>query len=220
MIEPLELVGFLALGLLGGFGHCLGMCAPFVLWVSDRFGEPGAPRQRNLGPHVLFALGRLTTYTALGALAGFLGSIVAMAGTLVGVGRAASIVAGGLLVLYGLVGVVDVLPFYPRGGGRLFGRVAALLQRRQPRRPYGAGLFLGLLPCGLLYGALIAAAATGTALRGALSLAFFGAGTLPAMLGLALVSDLLRRRRGLLDTLSHVFVLAMGVWFLWQGVAG
>ena len=47
----------------------------------------------------------------------------------------------------------------------------------------------------------------------------FGAGTLPAMLGLALLGDLLVRRRGLLLRIGQVFVLAMGGMFLWRGLS-
>jgi len=226
MLQHLELLGFLTLGLVGGFGHCLGMCAPFVLWVSDRFGAPADPPARRLVPQALYGLGRITTYAALGAVAGLLGGVVQLAGSLVGVQRAASLVAGGLLVLYALVGLTDLVPALHRnadGGklfGTLFGRVAGLLRRRQPRHPYLAGVFLGLLPCGLLYGALIAAAATGSAVEAAAALALFGVGTLPALLALALVTDVLRRRRALLNTLSLVFVLAMGVWFIVDGIAG
>ena len=49
LIETIGLLGFLTLGLLGGFGHCVGMCSPFVLFVSRRYAPPdgrGAPRGR------------------------------------------------------------------------------------------------------------------------------------------------------------------------------
>jgi hypothetical protein len=224
MIRELELLGFLALGLVGGFGHCLGMCAPFVLWVADRFGGPGgagASPLRRLAPQLLYGLGRLTTYAALGAAAGLLGSVVELAGSLVGVQRAAALVAGALLVLYALVGLTDLVPVLRAApGGGLFARIAARLRQRQPRHPFLAGLFLGLLPCGLVYGALIAAAGTGGAPRAALALALFGLGTLPAMLSLALVAEVLRRRRAALNALSLLFVLAMGVWFLVDGARG
>jgi len=222
MIRELELLGFLVLGLVGGFGHCLGMCAPFVLWVSDRFGAPDAPAVRRLVPQLLYGLGRMTTYAALGAAAGLLGGVVQLAGGLVGVQSAAALVAGGLLVLYAAVGLADVVPaLRPRpSGGGLFARVAGRLRGRQPRHPYLAGLFLGLLPCGLVYGALIAAAGTGGVGRAAVALALFGLGTLPALLALALVSDLLRKYRAVLNALGLVFVLGMGLWFLVGGIRG
>jgi sulfite exporter TauE/SafE len=47
-----------------------------------------------------------------------------------------------------------------------------------------------------------------------------GLGTAPALLGVSLADDLLARRRALLDHLARLFLLAMGVWFIWTGVRG
>ncbi len=82
------------------------------------------------------------------------------------------------------------------------------------------GLFLGLLPCGLLYSAVIAAVARGGALDGAAALAVFGVGTAPALLGVSLADELLVRSRRVVNRVSQVFLLAMGAWFVWTGLAG
>jgi sulfite exporter TauE/SafE len=100
----------------------------------------------------------------------------------------------------------------------MFARAAGLLKRRVPGHPFATGLFLGLLPCGLPYSALIAAVALGGAARGAVALALFGLGTAPALLGIS-VADTMLARRALVNRVSQVFVLAMGVWFLWKGLA-
>jgi hypothetical protein len=105
-------------------------------------------------------------------------------------------------------------------GGNLFARVAGALKGRVPGHPFATGLFLGLLPCGPLYSAFIAAAARGGALDGAVALALFGIGTAPALLGVSVADELLARNRAFLNRLSQVFLLAMGLWFLWTGVAG
>jgi sulfite exporter TauE/SafE len=76
------------------------------------------------------------------------------------------------------------------------------------------------LPCGLLYSALIAAAARGGAIEGAAALALFGIGTAPALLGVSVADELLARNRAVINRLSQVFLLAMGTWFLWTGFAG
>jgi len=144
--------------------------------------------------------------------------VVELAGALVGLQRAASIVAGGVLVVWALAALSDLAPF--NGGGRLFSRVAGALKGRVPGHPFATGLFLGLLPCGFLYSAVVAAVARGGALQGAAALALFGLGTAPALLGVSLADELLARRRALLNRLSQAFILAMGAWFLWSGFAG
>ncbi|MBK9089919.1 MAG: sulfite exporter TauE/SafE family protein [Holophagales bacterium] len=227
MIETIGLLGFLTLGLLGGFGHCIGMCSPFVLFVSRRYVPPDAARGTNpaesrraaLIAQLWYTVGRILTYVALGALAGALGGVVELAGALLGLQRAASVVAGAALVLWALLALADLVPALA-GSGKLFGRVAGAMKGRVPGHPFATGLFLGLLPCGLLYSAVLAAVARGGALQGALALALFGLGTAPALLGISLADELLARHRTILNRLSQVFILAMGAWFLWSGLAG
>ena len=52
-VGDLRLLGFLALGLLSGFGHCALMCSPFVLLVPRRYVAPGAAAGAALKPAVL-----------------------------------------------------------------------------------------------------------------------------------------------------------------------
>ena len=228
MIEKIDLLGFLTLGLLGGLGHCVGMCSPFVLFVSRRYvsaeagrgaADPAVVHRAAFRAQLWYTLGRILTYVALGALAGALGGVVQLAGALLGLQRAASVVAGGALVLWSLGALADLVPGLG-GGSRLFGRVAGALGGRVPGHPFATGLFLGLLPCGLLYSAVLAAVARGGALEGAAALALFGLGTAPALLGVSLADELLARNRAVLSRLSQLFLLAMGTWFLWRGLAG
>lgn len=215
----IDLIGFLTLGLLGGFGHCVGMCSPFVLFVSRRYGAPEGGHA-GLAAQVWYHAGRIVTYAALGALAGALGGVAQLGGAFLGLRRGAALVAGSVLVVWALVALSNLVPAF-RGlgsGGPLFTRVAGLLKRRIPGHPFGTGLFLGLLPCGFLYSALIAAVALGGPARGALALALFGLGTAPALLGVSFADALLTRRR-FINRLSQVFLLVMGVWFLWRGLA-
>lgn len=217
MIETIDLLGFLTLGLLGGLGHCVGMCSPFVLFVSRRYVPEGQGRPGAFAAQAWYTAGRVTMYSVLGAVAGALGGVFQLAGALLGVQRAASILAGFVLVVWALAALVDLVPGF-RGGGRLFSKVASAVRGRVPGHPFGLGLFLGLLPCGLLYSALIAAVARGGALQGALALALFGVGTAPALLGVSLADELLARHRVVINRVSQVFLLAMGAWFLWTGV--
>ena len=219
-IPSLDLLGFLVLGFLGGFGHCVGMCTPFVLLVSRRFSAPEAGRAAALGAQLWYTAGRVLTYVVLGALAGFVGGVVELAGSLLGVQRAALVLAGLVLVLEAILGLAGTGPLASTQGGRLFGRASAALGRRIPSHPLGLGLLLGLLPCGLLYSALIAAVSRGGPAEGALAMLVFGLGTAPALLGVSLADDLLARRRALLDHLARLLLLAMGVWFIWTGVRG
>ncbi len=90
MIElPLVLVG----GLLGS-AHCVGMCGGFVLTLGSV-----APSWRaNLARQLSFGAGRLFTYIALGAAAGYGGFRFASTAAIPHTQAWLALVAGGLLL--------------------------------------------------------------------------------------------------------------------------
>lgn len=208
----LDLLGFVTLGLLGGFGHCVGMCAPFVLLVSRRYAGDSRPAWLA---HSWYAAGRLTTYTLLGAAAGAMGLAVGLAGNVFGLRQAAMILAGVMLVAWSLAVLTDAGPRILSTG--LLSRLVTRLSAQMPGHPFTMGLALGLLPCGLVYTAVVGAIAQGGLVDGALAMALFGAGTIPALLMLSFADDLIVRRRPAINRLSQVFVLVMGVLFLLRG---
>jgi sulfite exporter TauE/SafE len=189
---------FLA-GLVGSLTHCTLMCGPFVLaQVAGRLERgraAGGELVRLAGAALVpYHLGRVTTYTLLGALAGAIaGQVTALAGF--------PWLLAGCLALAALAfaaQAVEGLRHAAGGGGTLgawLGRVAGPLMR-DPRglRGYALGLALGLLPCGLLYGALAAAAGAGSAARGALAMAAFTVGTMPALVGVGWLGAFFGRR--------------------------
>ncbi len=195
-------LALLLAGLAGSLVHCAGMCGPFVLGqvVADsehrrgRYGE----WQRLAGAALLpYHLGRLTTYTALGAVAGTATALVAATTGFAWL-SAALLVLGALLMILQAIGLA-VGAASPLS--RLVARLAAPLSAsRHPAGRYALGLVLGLLPCGLLYGALAAAAGTGNAGDGAVAMLAFGGGTLPALIGVGWLGLLLRRR---LRSMAH-----------------
>jgi uncharacterized protein len=162
--------GMLMAGLLGGAGHCSLMCGPFALaQVAESFAAGSTSRwwTATLAP---YQIGRILTYSALGAVAGAFGAAAAWLTEVPWLPPAALMLAAlafafqsfGLLRFGWDFGLTKWL-----GGGRL--------------RGLARGLALGFLPCGLIYGALFAATGAGGALPGALAMAAFGLGTVPAL---------------------------------------
>jgi sulfite exporter TauE/SafE len=100
--------------------------------------------------------------------------------------------------------------------------LAALLAAPQGWRGVALGLLLSALPCGVLYGALAAAAASGSMLAGALAMAAFALGTAPALVGLAAAGRFFGRRHGRamgavgagLFALNGVLLMGMATRFL------
>jgi sulfite exporter TauE/SafE len=176
----------LAASLLGSL-HCAGMCGGLVAFYA---GTPGRGGGAAMLPHLAYNAGRFAAYTALGAIAGALGAMLdAASGSLLGVQRIAAVVAGTLMLLWGVVSLLSALGVRvprlgaPAGLSRMVRRGVAFVAAAPSVARAGAiGVLTGSLPCGWLYGFVLAAAGTGGALAGAALMAVFWAGTLPVML--------------------------------------
>jgi sulfite exporter TauE/SafE len=77
------------------------------------------------------------------------------------------------------------------GVARLAGPLSS---SHDPLARYALGIVLGFLPCGLLYGALAAAGGTASIQDGALVMAAFGLGTVPALVAVGWGGLIIRRR--------------------------
>jgi hypothetical protein len=201
----------LAAGLLFGVAgsvHCVSMCGPLVL-LGRRSGAAFA----------VYHASRIAVYVVLGAMAGWTGA--AMAGTAWQGGVA--IVAGLLLIgqAFGLGGGhVGVQ------AGRWLGAVAVrvgALSRAMPGQPLARaaslGMVNGLLPCGLLYAALIAAAGLGSVAAAAGFMAAFGAASVPALGALVYSARLaLPRTSGLLRRAAPIALAIVGLMLILRGL--
>jgi hypothetical protein len=185
--QPLLWVLFTG-GLTGSVGHCLSMCSGFVLSQVATVGE-GAWSRLLLPYHV----GRITTYALLGLLAG---SSFGLLAHYPWFGLMSRLMLGMVAVLF-IFMFLEKLSSIFKIGFRLPFRLGALpgcsfsLLRRLSQSPgvlhrIGLGLALGLLPCGLVFAALVAVAAKGNAVLGLAGMAAFGVGTIPALAALSL----------------------------------
>jgi sulfite exporter TauE/SafE len=174
--------GMLLAGLAGS-AHCLGMCGPFIAGFSTL--EPESDRRTRWIGRLLHHLGRAWTYAMLGALAGIFGG---QAAGLLGEGwpRALPAIAALALAAIALFGVFPSI--IPAGGklGKFWQSLGATARRlgATPGAPARllSGVLHGLLPCGLVYLMLVPAASLGGPLRGAIGMAAFALGTVPALL--------------------------------------
>jgi sulfite exporter TauE/SafE len=184
----------LVAGFLGGV-HCIGMCGGIAAALS------GAARGPALRRQAAFNFGRIASYTAAGALAGGLGSLVQTLGPVNAAQTALFIVANVFMVLLGLyvAGWGRSLLRLESAGGALWRRIEPLRRHFLPidsdARALGAGAVWGWIPCGLVYSMLALALASGSALAGAGVLAAFGLGTLPAMVGAGVAAQRLFEMR-------------------------
>jgi len=194
--------------------HCASMCGPFAAFAMLR-----DPRR---GPATLQALyhgGRLLAYLVLGGLAGSVGASLDFGASLLGVGRIAGVLAGGMLVLLGgrrMLAIFGVR--LPKVTGTLaLGRLIARVQRRfvqaaPTARAFGTGLCTALLPCGWLYAFVATAAGTGSTMRGLWVMLLFWTGTVPILAGIgAGVRQVLARAGRWVQLATAILVIGLGV---------
>jgi sulfite exporter TauE/SafE len=196
-----------------GSAHCAGMCGPLALALPHW----GRGQASFLTGRLLYNFGRIVTYALLGGLFGLLGQGVALAG----LQRWVSLTLGAA-ILIGLLVAPQFANRIPvtRGVNWLKGALGAMLQRRAMPAMFGIGLLNGLLPCGLVYVACAAAAATGDVLSGMRYMIAFGLGTLPLLLAISLLGTKLQfALRFKVQRLIPVSLAIVGMLLLLRGMA-
>ena len=200
-----------------GSAHCAAMCGGFACLASSGHGAAGASWRQAGAASAAYHGGRLVSYLALGAVAGWLGGLVEHAGTWAGVQRAAAVVSSVLIIAWGLAllaeqrGVRLPLPAPLEPAQRWLGtRLSALRKRPPVLRGAALGLMTTLLPCGWLYAYVVTAAGTGDAASAMLVMAVFWTGTVPALLavgaGARALSGPLRARLPQLTAMALVMI--------------
>ena len=164
--------------------HCVAMCGGIGLSQSL------SGVQRATGswkPTALYNLGRLLSYTAIGAVLGSIGMALEAASVTVSYGLqgAVKLLAGCAMVIMGL----NMLQLLPRRAGRM-----PKFFPKKAVTPFGIGLLNGLMPCGPLQSMQLLALTSGSPLRGGISMLLFALGTMPLMLTFGSVVGLLGRR--------------------------
>jgi uncharacterized protein len=186
------------IALIGGaaaFAHCLGMCGPFALHLSN--GPHG------LGRQLLWQAGKATTYVFLGALAGLTGSAVLRSTWLGAAQNWLAYLAGAVMIVMGLL-MLGVLPRravskedVPGRRGLFSSLFGQFFLQPTSTAALVLGLACGFLPCPVVMGFLALAVQSGSALSGMGIMAAMGAGTVWSLLLLGISGRMigLRLRR-------------------------
>ncbi|HLE06811.1 MAG TPA: sulfite exporter TauE/SafE family protein [Candidatus Nanoarchaeia archaeon] len=182
-------------GLMTGF-HCIGMCGGFMLSTKSK-------------TPISYGVGKLISYTVIGGLFGLLGSFIIFTPTIRGV---AGVIAGVFLISYGLSNLG--VNFLKRIRIPIPSSLTSLIAKKsEKKKPFITGLLNGLMiACGPLQAMYIYAAGTGSVLQGALSLFFFGLGTLPVMMGFGYLTKVISNKT------THNIIKASGALMIILGL--
>jgi uncharacterized protein len=219
------IVSMFVLGL-GTSLHCVSMCGPLVLTYAVKGDEDG-PWYRKLTPNVAYQGAKVVSYMTVGLLLGALGGFF----NLDAARPYVYFLAGAFMIVLGL-GMTGKVPWAARLTPRppkwllrtlMKMRRKSVLDAEQGHSslatPLTFGLMTGLLPCGPLMAAQVAAAASGSAITGAAGMAAFALGTAPLMVALGTAGSLIPRvwKQRMMSVLA-IGVILFGLVFINRGL--
>lgn len=199
-------------GLFSGV-HCVAMCGGVVSALSMprvtgevRLQPGGAATMRGgisafaagLPVQLAYSGGRISSYGVAGGVAGGIGGMALLTGSVLPVQTILAVLANGLLLLLALhlAGIGRWVARLESLGGPVWRRLAPYGRRfipaDTPGRAFAVGAVWGWLPCGLVYSTLAMALMSGSAGRGAAVMLAFGLGTLPNLVAAGLAVQRMR----------------------------
>lgn len=192
-----------------GFSHCLGMCGGIVLLQA----------QKSLLSHIIYNLGRISTYLILGLLINLFARNFSISPKS---SAYALIFLGVFLCLFSFC-----YAFFPRLIAAIEPNIAGLkiyrytlsfvLQSKQKYASFILGLLNGLLPCGMIYYFIGLSLSADHLAQSLLMILCFGIGTAFPLLFLALGTALIPRR--LFFWLGIIGMLSLGILNIYKGVS-
>lgn len=223
-IENYNLVALFTIALLGGFGHCIGMCGGIVLAYSGKLTQNKITQKAQLlSYHLLYSFGRITTYVALGVFVSAIGSMFNLGGTLRGILFCAAgvlmILAG--LSLFGKLNFLSKIEHSVQNAKWYQVSFQKALHLKTPFSLYFLGLLNGLLPCGFVYAFLFSAAGFADITQGALIMLVFGLGTLPSLFLFGLLANTIFYKpsvRKIAMNLAAIAIIIFGALMVQKGV--
>lgn len=205
--------------------HCVAMCGSLVLTYAVK-DQPSSGWRSRMLPHLAYQSAKIVSYIAVGLLLGLLGSVLDFGGIRGWVTAG----AGVFMILLGLnmTGRFPVLNrltlrpprFLKQALSRTRKKASAEAASGEVRigTPLTFGLLTGLMPCGPLQAAQLAAAGAGSAYAGAMTMLGFGLGTAPLMLAFGTASGALSAKfKQRMLAVAALVIVVLGLVMLNRG---
>jgi len=220
-MENISIITIITIAFLGSFGHCIGMCGGIVVAYSSTKIDTSWNKTKQSISHILYSMGRVTTYVILGFIFGFVGGVVTFDNTTSGI---MLITTGVLMILVGL-SLSGKLKFltsleHSVSKSKIYQQTfRSLIGSDSLTSFYLLGMLNGLLPCGFVYVFAITAASTGSPIWGAFVMLIFGLSTLPAMFSLGFFVGIFKQTslRNLFINIAAILVILFGVYIMYNG---
>ena len=228
LIENADTISLFVIALGMAFSHCYGMCGGIVLAYSQGLLQNQSGFLRKMAGHILYNLGRITTYALIGVACAYLGAKFSVSNSARG---GIFIIIGFLMLLFGIgyLWKPKILFFLEPNMGNfgLFKKIFAfVIKRKSIISVYFLGLINGAFPCGIVYffamnAAVMASDLRGVAmiLKGAEVMLIFGVATMIPMLLLGAFSSILAltRFKNVIMKISAFLIMLFGIYTIFKG---
>ncbi len=200
------------LGLAGSL-HCMVMCGPLTMLLQ-------AKTKSGFIGNLLYHFGRITIYLLLGIIFGFVGRIF----NLLTSQNIIFIALGILFIVYVILPKktkhhLFMVGFLAKEINTIKKAITQTLSSENWLVPVGFGALNGLIPCGLVYFALLAALAMPSVQEASLYMLFFGLGTIPLLLFAAPIGHFFQSKFGRILPFRQSYAIALlGGLFLLRGL--
>lgn len=181
--------------------HCVSMCGAInLLTVINK------TTKRSYKKPILYNLGRLISYTALGGIVGLIGSVLTVNKTVTGI----IILLAAIVMFLMALAMLGLIPLK---------KLKLIRHKTVTANPLIIGLLNGLMPCGPLQAMQVYALSTGSPIKGAISMFLFCLGTIPLMLGTGLfLNKLTGKWKIIVNKIATCLILILSVVMLNQAL--
>ncbi len=184
--------------------HCISMCGAINLMTTFN-----RENKVNLKRPFLYNLGRLISYTLLGGIVGLIGSIISVSETINGL----IIIFASVVMLLMSLSMLNIIKFK-------LPKLIKLKSSIKTSNSFMVGLLNGFMPCGPLQAMQVYALSTGSFITGSLSMFLFCLGTIPLMLGVGVIFNIVKgRKRIILNKIASILILLLSIVMLFRGLS-
>lgn len=181
--------------------HCISMCGAInmVAVINQN-------TNKRLKSPIFYNLGRIISYTLLGAFTGLIGNIISINKTVMGI----IIIMSAIIMFFMSLNMLGVLNLK---------NIKIPRTKLKVKSSFVIGLLNGIMPCGPLQAMQVYALSTSSPIKGALSMLIFGLGTVPLMLTTGIVLNITKgKTKVLLNKIASVLILILSITMLNRGL--
>jgi sulfite exporter TauE/SafE len=199
--------------------HCIAMCGGIIISQtvkSDEYDKQGSNRLLKIAlPSFLYNLGRIISYTVIGAVAGGIGQVVGFLGILKGIIP----IIGGIFMIIAAINLLGVFKFLRRFNITMPICFAKKIRYGKIKNSFLIGVLSAFMPCGPLQIIQLYALGTKSIIIGGLSTFFFAIGTVPVMFIFGIINTFISNKYSYkILKVSAVLILFLGIVMVNRGL--